>query len=221
MRYYVLFEGIDGSGKTSLVSAVAEFIQKASGITALVTREPGSTSDPICSQIRDMVKSGLKISREAEVFLFMADRAQHTEMVVKPALSANKVVLQDRGFLSTYAYQGHGRGWNTEDIYRLNRMSAIRPDLIVLMNTDLEVSWGRIKDRMIKDPFEAKIFQAKVHNGFQHALKVAAAPASQFAYMSVFPWEPPPILRVNGQDNMRSNTNKVVDTIFGVTNFNG
>lgn len=208
-RKYVLFEGIDGSGKTQLVADVAEFAFNVLGQKPLVTREPGTPMDPVCEQLRGILKSGLKINPVAGLFLFMADRAQHTDIVLKPAIADARLILQDRGFLSTFAYQGYGYGHSLEEISHFNGLSALPPDLIVLMSTDPEIAWNRIKDRA-RDRFEERAFQLRVHRGFEDAATWGTASPSPY------PWPRPPILRIDGAKTAIANVHLVIDAIIGV-----
>jgi dTMP kinase len=210
---YVLFEGIDGAGKSELVKCVGNYMRTIHGQNVLVTREPGSDADPVCTDIRKILKSGHAIAREAEVFLFMADRAQHNSEVVQKALKDGQIVLQDRGFLSTYAYQGFGRGWDLSQLAALNKMSAGRPDLIVWVNTDIHCAWERIRSRA-KDQFEARKFQEQVYDGFIDAWDIAHGIFIADDGCSPFPWDVPTMIQVNGSRNMQANVEEVAKAIM-------
>ena len=105
---FVAFEGAEGVGKTTQIRLLASFLETA-GIASVVTREPGGTS--IGEGIRDLVlRSAGPVPPETELLLILAARAAFVREVVAPALAAGKWVLSDRFDLSTFAYQGHGRG---------------------------------------------------------------------------------------------------------------
>lgn len=167
---YYLIEGIDGSGKTTVIKDVQSRLMAITGREVLTTREPGGHGihdDPVLSGIRSILKSGFEIDPLCELMLFMADRAQHREMVVKPALARKAIILQDRGFLSSLAYQHYGRGMPIGLIGQLNdlTMSDIKPKLILWIDTPLDEAMARIKNRV--DSYEAADFQRKVYNGYK------------------------------------------------------
>ncbi|MEO0249642.1 MAG: dTMP kinase, partial [candidate division WOR-3 bacterium] len=106
--FFLVLEGIEGSGKTTLAEGLAGKFE-STGHRVLLTREPGGT--PLGERIRDiLLHSGGDISPWAEFFLFLAARREHTYSVIKPALADGKVVISDRYYLSSFAYQGYGRG---------------------------------------------------------------------------------------------------------------
>ncbi|HLG74858.1 MAG TPA: dTMP kinase, partial [Ktedonobacteraceae bacterium] len=111
--YLISFEGLDGAGKTTQMDLLADWLQ-ARGIKYIRTREPGGT--PLGVEIRRLLfhHPELTITPLAEAFLFQADRAQHFATVVLPALEQGTLVLSDRCFDSSIAYQGAARGVGTE-----------------------------------------------------------------------------------------------------------
>ena len=106
---FITFEGSEGSGKTTQITLLAEFLREQ-GFSIIVTREPGGTD--IAEQIRDVLHhiDNTAMTSEAEILLYSAARAQHVGELIRPALTAGKVVLCDRFADSTMAYQGYGRG---------------------------------------------------------------------------------------------------------------
>lgn len=138
---FVTFEGVEGSGKSTIIRLVAERLA-ASGIASLITREPGDNSlgrklRPILLDARNTGLSSL-----AELYLFLADRAQHIDEIIKPALEAGQIVLCDRFSDSTVVYQGNGRGFDSGQLEALNRLSSnnLQPDLTLLL--DIPVALG-------------------------------------------------------------------------------
>ena len=102
--YFITFEGADGSGKTTQLNKVKEYLE-AKGLEVVVTREPGALETG--KNIRDiLLHSKSPVSDRCEMFLFLADRANHIEMLIEPALTDGKIVLCDRHTDSTIAYQG-------------------------------------------------------------------------------------------------------------------
>jgi dTMP kinase len=127
----ITFEGIDRSGKTTQAKLLAE----ALGDEALLVREPGGT--PVAERIRELVKDpSAELSAMVETLLFGAARADLVERVVRPALGEGKVVICDRYFDSTIAYQGGARGLGIDEVERLNRWITddLEPDLTFLLD---------------------------------------------------------------------------------------
>ena len=125
----VAFEGIDGTGKSTQIRLLAESLRDM-GHNVMVTREP--TDGPVGQRIRELFTSRAEVSQEEELELFLADRRQHVAEVIKPALSAGRIVLTDRYYLSTAAYQG-AAGLDPAEIIRRNEQFAPVPDLVLLL----------------------------------------------------------------------------------------
>jgi len=152
--YWVVLEGTDDVGKTTLCDALCESLLEG-GFEALRTAEPGSTRDQTCSDIRSLLFSDA-VHDKAEIFLFLADRIQHEERVVLPALKDGHVVVQDRGALSTFVYQvildrGGRRRVTAEQEKNYKIMKRAwkgrrLPDLIVLCDADDDVLEPRRKE---------------------------------------------------------------------------
>jgi len=134
----VAFEGGEGAGKTTQVAALADDL-RARGFEVVVTHEPGGT--PLGAQLRRLVLDpapGTAPSPRAEALLFAADRAEHVERVVRPALARGAIVLTSRFADSSTAYQGFGRGLGPDEIAGLNRFATggLVADLTVLLDLD-------------------------------------------------------------------------------------
>jgi dTMP kinase len=138
---FITLEGPEGSGKTSQIPALAEFLE-SSGRSVIVTREPGGT--PVGDQIREVLMNlkNVSIVPRTEILLFLAARAQHVESVIRPALEAGKVVLCDRFGDSTLAYQGYGHQTDLDTLRTLLDFSTggLKPDLTLLL--DIPVNEG-------------------------------------------------------------------------------
>lgn len=149
---FITLEGIEGSGKTSQVQAIARWLA-AAGYTVQTTREPGGTA--IGGQIRSVLLNPQNdaLAPGAELLLYMADRVQHVETVVRPALAAGKVVVCDRFFDATMVYQGYARGLDRETIRRLHRLTCggMTPDLTLLLDLAPEVGLARAWHRIDQD----------------------------------------------------------------------
>jgi len=141
---FITLEGPEGSGKTSQLPALAEFLRGA-GYDIIVTREPGGTA--VGDQIRAVLMNlkNVSIVPRTEILLFLAARAQHVEELIRPALSAGKVVLCDRYGDSTLAYQGFGHRTDLKTLQTLLDFSTggLKPDLTLLVDVPVEVGMAR------------------------------------------------------------------------------
>jgi dTMP kinase len=139
---FVTFEGVEGSGKTTVAKAIAENLRQK-GLTVVVTAEPGATS--VGRQIRQLLATVDERTAWTETFLFLADRAEHVAKVIKPALERGEIVLCDRFTDSTIAYQGFGLGLPLEWLTQLNSIATngLVPDLTLLLDIDPEMGLKR------------------------------------------------------------------------------
>lgn len=164
----ITFEGIDGSGKTTHIKLVSKYLDDLS-IGYRMLREPGGTI--LSERIRSiLLDPALEISPVAELLLFNAARADLVEKVIKPELAAGKIVLCDRFYDSTTAYQGYGRELNIDSVQLCNRAATggLKPDLTFYLCVPMELSDRRIK-RKNADRIEnsGTSFYEKVDNGFR------------------------------------------------------
>jgi dTMP kinase len=159
---FVTFEGPEGSGKSTAIRAIAEALP----VPCLVTREPGAGE--VGRRIREILLEGEAIDPRCELFLFLADRAQHVASTILPALKDGKVVLCDRHADSTIVYQGYGRGLNLDWLRELNQYATndLKPDLTLLFDLDPEVGLARVTDKDRLDN-EALDFHQRVRDGFR------------------------------------------------------
>ena len=171
---FITFEGIDFCGKTTQAKKLAWYLRKK-GYDVLLIREPGG--DKISEKIRKVLLSekNTGMSGLTELLLYEASRAQLTQKVILPALKQKKVVVCDRYYDSTLAYQGYGRGLDKKAIIHLNRIAALglSPDLTILIDVPVAVSLRRKdkkkrkEDRLEKEKIE---FHKKIREGY---LKIA------------------------------------------------
>ncbi len=168
---FITFEGADGCGKSTQMELLAKYLQKK-GYEVVLTREPGGKG--LGEKIRELLLNyNGEVSDRCESFLFLADRAQNIDIIVKPAISAGKIVLCDRHTDSSVAYQGYGRGLDIEHINRLNNLATngLKPDLTFVFDIDVETSMSRVgkeKDRMES---AGKEFHNCVRNGYLEIAK--------------------------------------------------
>ena len=166
MSLFITFEGADGCGKTTQIELLDKYLQEK-GFKTLVTREPGAKG--LGEKLREILLNyDGEVSPNCESFLFLADRAQHVDCVIKPALKKGIIVLCDRHTDSTVAYQGYGRQLDIEQIKNLNKIAVngLKPDLTIVFDIDIETSMqrvGKTKDRMESAGTE---FFNRVRNGY-------------------------------------------------------
>ena len=145
---FITFEGIDGCGKTTQLRILAAAL-RTSGRDVVETVEPGGTETG--RQIRKILldPANTAIHPRTELLLYFASRAQNVEEVIRPALDAGKLILCDRFTDSTLAYQGAGRGLDSETVHDLDRVACrgLKPDRTVLIDIDIETSMARARKR--------------------------------------------------------------------------
>lgn len=172
---FITFEGPDGSGKTTVSTAVVERLQKE-GYQVKYTREPGGSD--IAEQIRSVIldPKNTEMDARCEALLYAAARRQHLVEKVLPALEEGITVISDRFVDSSLAYQGYGRGIGVEDVYSIN-MFAIEgklPDRTIYLNIDAKTGLDRINtnrtslDRLDQ---ESEDFHNLVHKGYEEVVE--------------------------------------------------
>lgn len=180
---FITFEGIDGSGKTTQMRMLANEL-RIRGLTVMPTCEPGGT--PLGRRLREaFLETEENVAPLAELLLFAADRAQHVNFLVKPALEEGKIVVSDRYSDATAAYQGAGRGFSENTISQIIEIATggLKPDLTLffdlpieqaLRRTDARTDSGERKNRMDK---ETAGFYERVRAAY---LKIAEAEPHRF-----------------------------------------
>ena len=166
MAPFIVFEGLDGSGKSTQARSLSRRLRRR-GIPVLLTREPGGT--PLGEVLRRWAKGRQSLSPVAELSLFIAARTQLAHEVVKPALEAGVTVVADRYAASTVAYQGYGRELDLDLVNKLNHAATggLIPDLTVLLDIAAEAALTR-KSGKLSDAFETapSDFHARVRQGY-------------------------------------------------------
>lgn len=172
--FFVVFEGLDGSGKSSLMKRLESHL-KNQGKDLVMTREPGGTT--VGDEIREIIlkKQAQPPSSRTELLLYQASRAQHVDLVIRPALDQKKWVLCDRFSASSIAFQGGGRGISLDQVVWLNNFAtdSLKPHLTVLLDLSVDESKKRRTNRenttaVAEDRIEAEAdsFHEKVRKGF-------------------------------------------------------
>lgn len=166
---FLTFEGPEGSGKSTQSELICKCLI-SDGYDVCRTAEPGGTE--LGAKIRDILleKDEIRMGSLAELFLFEADRAQHMEEVIVPALSEKKIVISDRFNTATFAYQGYGLGMKIgliKDIDDIAR-GKITPDLTIILDVDVETGMKRAAKRGKADRMEKRCtdFHMKVREGY-------------------------------------------------------
>lgn len=167
---FITLEGPEGSGKTSQMPALADYLRKA-GYDVLATREPGGTL--VGDQIREILMNlkNVSIVPRTEILLFLAARAQHVDELIRPALEAGKIVLCDRFGDSTLAYQGYGHRTDLTILRSLIDFSTggLKPDLTLLLDISVHDGLRRKRDNGVEwnrlDAY-AEAFHKRVRHGY-------------------------------------------------------
>jgi len=144
---FITFEGIDGSGKSTQLRLLGNFL-RANGCDALLTREPGGTT--LGLRLRAALLDAMEeVDPLTELLVFAADRAQHVRRLLRPALETGRVVISDRYADATVAYQGAGRGFTPELISQIVQLATegLKPDLTLLFDVSVEESTSRTTRR--------------------------------------------------------------------------
>lgn len=194
---FITFEGADGCGKTTQIKLLDEYLRSC-GKSTLLTREPGAKGLGV--KLREILLNyDGEVSPNCESFLFLADRAQHVDCIIKPAINEGKIVLCDRHTDSTVAYQGYGRGIDINRIKMLNEIAVngLTPDLTLIFDIDIETSLSRVgqeKDRMESAGVD---FFNRVRNG----------------YLEIAKQEPDRVKIINASDTIENIHNKVLELI--------
>jgi dTMP kinase len=200
-KRFIVFEGIDGSGKTTQSNLLEQSL-KEKDFKVCLTKEPGGTKE--ADEIRTIVKKvGFNWEKDSEILLFLASRIENVNKVIKPALKNSKIVICDRFIDSTIAYQHYGFGYNKEKILDLHQQFNIniKPDLTILL--DLSPKEGLKRDEIrgdVKSRFEQQgvSFLEKVRKGFLQLAKNS-----------------PNYLVLDASENKQIIQEKIQNTLFG------
>jgi dTMP kinase len=168
---FITLEGPDGSGKSSQIQLLNDYLQTL-GYETVLTREPGGTliGDEIRACVHHVKNTGM--FPEAEMLLYSASRAQLVREVIRPSLAANKIVLCDRFYDSTIAYQGYGRGLKLDALYQVTHFATggLKPDLTLLLDIAVEAGLARRESgglEMNRLDLETAAFHQRVRQGYQ------------------------------------------------------
>ncbi|MBL1218428.1 MAG: dTMP kinase [Planctomycetes bacterium] len=165
---FIVFDGPDGSGKSSQFRRFSSLAEQMSGIDVCEVREPGGTS--IGEQIRDILLNpeNVEMDLTTEMLLYMASRAQLVSQRIKPALMSGQLVLADRFISSTLAYQGTAGGVSLDGIRAVGNIvcEEVSPDLVVLFDVDLQTAAHRLNPLLDRMEAKGAEFHERVRHGF-------------------------------------------------------
>ena len=194
---FITFEVADGCGKTTQIELLKKYLDEKN-IKNIQTREPGATELGV--ELRKILLHYEKpVSDVAETFLYLADRAQHTEFEIKPMLDDGYIILCDRFIDSTVSYQGYARKQDINQINKLNEIATggLKPDLTIVFDIESTIAQKRLqgeKDRLEKEGLE-----------FHKALR--------FGYLELAKKEPDRIKVINADDTIENIHKKVIELI--------
>lgn len=167
---FITLEGGEGSGKTTQVPRLEQYFRSA-GYPVLVTKEPGGTASGRLMRSILLKNTTNPIDSKCELFLYLADRAQHIAEVVKPALQAGKIVICDRHADATVAYQAFGRELNMKFITTVNRFATggLKPSLTFLLDQPPEIGLARFQTRATMNRLDREelAFHRRVRRGYR------------------------------------------------------
>ncbi|HRY83339.1 MAG TPA: dTMP kinase [Candidatus Cloacimonadota bacterium] len=197
---FITFEGVEGSGKSTQIHMLIEALQDR-GIPFLHTREPGGS--PISEKIRRLLLNAehLEMTPETELLLYSASRSQHTFQTILPALKAGKLVLCDRYYDSTFAYQGAARNLDLNFISELTGFATYGtvPDLTILLDVPVSAGFKRITNRKLdRLEQESSAFHEKV----------------RLEYLSIANNNPLRYVVLNGLDQPSAIHEKILSSVF-------
>ncbi len=175
---FIVFEGVEGAGKTTQIQKTADWLQNLDGNhqSVVITREPGGTE--LGRQIRQLLLNDPNswVGNRTELLLYGADRAQHVESLIRPHLDRGDIVLCDRFTDSTIAYQGYGRGFDRSEIDRVNQLATggLQSDLTFWLDLDVTIGLQRVLLRGKPDRMELATldFHQRVRQGYQELANV-------------------------------------------------
>jgi dTMP kinase len=170
---FIVFEGPEGSGKTTQIKLLSKYLKKQN-YDFVLTREPGGTK--VAELVRKIIlTTGNTISPLTELLLYESSRAQHVDEIIKPNLEKGKIVVSDRFYDASIAYQGYGRGIDINLVKQLNNIATqgVKPDLTILLDISVEKGLARVlSGRKKVDRLEQETisFHKKIRSGY---LKIA------------------------------------------------
>lgn len=200
---FITFEGIDGSGKSTQLRMLAGDL-RGRGIDLITTQEPGGT--PLGRRLREtFLETEETVAPMAELLLFAADRAQHVEFLIKPALAEGRTVISDRYADATFAYQGAGRGFPESTVKEIIKLATggLKPDLTVFFDITIENAIKRLDERHATDAVRNRM-DAETGEFYENVRK---------AYFKIAKAEPKRFRLIDANGSIEDTHAKVVDLV--------
>lgn len=170
---FISLDGGDGVGKTTQLALLADWLRQL-GYAVLSCRDPGSTrlGEAIRSLLLD--RHDLQMVLKAEMFLYMAARAQMVEEVIRPALAAGQTVLADRYLLANVVYQGYAGGLDVDSLWQIGQLATggLMPDLTIVLDVPVEVALARLGQKRDRMEARGRQFHERVRQGFLHLARL-------------------------------------------------
>ena len=167
---FITLDGVDGTGKSTQIDLLAQWLRDQYSQKVVICRDPGST--PLGETVRELLlASDLPIHRRSEMFLFMTARSQLVEEVIQPALNTGKTVICDRFLLATVVYQGYAGGLEIDDIWQVGNVATagLKPDLTLLLDMPVEAAVKRIQREPDRIESQGATYLEAVRQGFLRA----------------------------------------------------
>ncbi len=207
---FITFEGIDGSGKSTQLRMLASDL-RVKGFDVLTTMEPGGT--PLGRRLREsFLETEENVSPLAELLLFAADRAQHVDFLIKPAIKEGKIVISDRYADATFAYQGAGRGFSETMVRQIIKLATggLKPDLTLFFDVSIDKALMRTKSR--DNSGEKKNRMDSETAEFYERVRTA--------YFEIAEKEPKRFVKVDGNDSVEEVHARVLQIVTDFLNGN-
>ncbi len=204
--FFVSFEGIDGSGKTTQISKLAEVL-RAKGLTPVLAQEPGGTR--LGRQIRAILldSANSELDPIAELLLYFASRVQNLEQVIKPALDDGNIVISDRFTDATVAYQGYGRSLGLERVMQLSEFSCpeVQPDLTIWLDVEPGTAVSRARSRNEQQTVDESLMESQSMRFFGRV---------RSGYAAICEAEPRRMKRVDANGSVEQVARRVLDLLL-------
>jgi dTMP kinase len=201
--YFITFEGIEGAGKSTQARRLFEVLQ-ARGYPVVLTREPGGTmvGDAVRNVLANPAYSDM--TPLAELFLFSASRTQHVDKVIRPALEEGRIVICDRFFDATVAYQSYGRGIPLSQVLQINQMASwnTRPDLTFLLDIEPSAGLNRVRSRVLENQLETERIERETLDFFEKV---------RHGYLNMAFDEPQRFRRIESDGNLDHVHNQILE----------
>ena len=204
--FFVSFEGIDGSGKTTQISKLADTL-RSMGLAPVLAQEPGGT--PLGRQIRAILldSANSELDPIAELLLYFASRVQNLEQVIKPALAEGYIVISDRFTDATVAYQGYGRSLGQRRVMQLSEFSCpgVKPDLTIWLDVEPSTAVSRARSRNEKQTVDESLMESQSMRFFNRV---------RSGYAAICKAEPERMKRVDANGSVGQVTRRVLDLLL-------